>query len=94
MPRPSRLHHGDEFGQPQSGTIAGSNAKSARGHGSWSTAADILVDGIVERESGVTPPPSPISLKALVIGLVVVFVIGVVVAILVLQFAPPVITGS
>jgi hypothetical protein len=37
----------------------------------------ITIDGISERESGVTPPPPPVSVQELVVALVVVFLIGV-----------------
>ena len=39
-------------------------------------AAMITVDGIAERESGKTPPPPPVSLRAIVIALVVMFLLG------------------
>lgn len=36
----------------------------------------IIIDGIVERESGVTPPPPPISVKAIAITLGIMLLIG------------------
>ena len=51
--------------------------------------ASITVDGIVEKESGITPPPPPVSVKVLIIGLVLVFVLGVVGVLLLRQAAPP-----
>lgn len=36
----------------------------------------ITLDGIVERESGHTPPPPPISVKAVAIALVVMVLLG------------------
>lgn len=36
----------------------------------------IIIDGIVERESGITPPPPPISVKAIAITLGIMLLIG------------------
>jgi hypothetical protein len=83
MPKASRQHHGDEFGQAGSGSSTAGLNGPIIGAG-----AAITVDGIVERESGATPPPPPISIKALVIGFVVMFVIGVVILYLVMQYVP------
>jgi hypothetical protein len=86
MPKASRVHHGDEFGKPASGTISGSYAISgARSLGIPST---VTLDGITERESGETPPPPPFSVKTLVIGLAVMFLVGVVAIVLLLQYSP------
>ena len=49
---------------------------------------NITIDGIVEQESGVTPPPSAISVKAIVITLVVMLVLGLAI-LFALQLAPP-----
>ena len=68
----SHKHDGDESGRPRSGSaLAGMDAPMI------GAAALITIDGIVERESGVTPPPPPISVKALVIALIVMFLLGV-----------------
>lgn len=88
MPRPSRLHHSDEFGKPASGVVAGSSAKSAFGRRSVGAASAILVDGLVENESGVTPPPPPISIRTLIIGLGVMFAIGIAVMIVLTVWGP------
>ena len=47
-----------------------------------------MLDGITERESGVTPSPPPISVKALVIGLGVLFLVGVVIMIVLMVYGP------
>ena len=72
MPKGSRLHHGDEFSKTGSGSpVTGIDAPII------GAASTITVDGIVERESGVTPPPPPVSVKALIIVFAVIFVLGI-----------------
>jgi hypothetical protein len=88
MPKASRTHHSDEFGKPASGVVSGSSAMSAFGRRSVGTASAITLDGITERESGVTPPPPPISVKALVIGLAVMLLAGIVIMIVLMQYGP------
>lgn len=73
MPKPSRMHHGDEFGHSGSGSSTAGVDGPMIGAG-----ALITLDGITERESGVTPPPPPVSVKALIIGFSVMFIAGVV----------------
>ena len=68
----SRRHHGDEFGQPASGKLTGLDAPFI------GAPTGILIDGIVESESGRTPSPPPFSVKAAAIGLVVMFLLGLV----------------
>lgn len=83
MARPSRTHHADEFGKSgASASVIGANAPTI------GAASMIAVDGIAERESGVTPPPPPISVRAIVIGLVVMFLLGVGGVAAMLTFAP------
>jgi len=73
MTKASRMHHGDEFSKSASGGgIIGLDAPMI------GAAASIAVDALTERESGVTPPPPPISVKALGIIFAVMFVLGVV----------------
>ena len=88
MPKPSRMHHSDEFGKPASGVVAGSSAKSAFGRRSVGAASAILVDGLVENESGVTPSPPPISMKTIVIWLGVMFAVGIAVMIVLMVWGP------
>jgi hypothetical protein len=73
MATESKHHSSSEFGKTGSSSISGLDAPMI------GAAASIAVDAIVERESGVTPPPPPVSLRALIVGLVVVFLLGVVV---------------
>ena len=72
VPKGSRMHHADEFGRVASNKLTGADAPSI------GAASMIAVDGIVENESGVTPPPPPISVKAIAIGLVVMFLVGLI----------------
>ena len=88
MPKPSRTHHSDEFGKPASGVVSGSSAMSAFGRRSVGAPSAITLDGITERESGVTPSPPPISVKAIVIGLSVMLLVGIVIMIVLMQFGP------
>lgn len=83
MGKPSREHHSDEFGQLPSSGIKGLDPPMI------GAATNMTLDGIVERESGATPPPPPISVRAVVITLVVMFLLGVALAIYVFWFAPP-----
>jgi hypothetical protein len=85
MAKRSHQHAGDEFGKS-----SGSGSPYAGLDGPMiGAAASIIVDGIAERESGVTPPPPPVSVKALVIFLVVMFLVGIVGIFLVLHFVEP-----
>jgi len=82
MPKKSRTHGSEEFGRPGSSSISGLDAPM------FGASSSIMVDALVERESGVTPPPPLISVKAIVIGLAVMFVIGVIGASLLLRTLP------
>ena len=82
MPKKSRTHGSDEFGRPGSSSLSGLDAPM------FGAASSIMVDALVERESGVTPPPPRISVKAIVIGLAVMFVIGAIGASLLLRTLP------
>jgi len=81
------MHHADEFGKPASGVVSANSAllSSRRSIG---TPSAITLDGIAERESGITPPPPPFSMRALVIGLAVMFLVGLVVLGLLMRFGP------
>jgi hypothetical protein len=83
MSRRSRMHHGDEFGQQSSG-----NATIGMNGPIIGAGAMITIDGMVERESGVTPPPPPFSVRTAVIFLVVMFIVGVIAVTVLLQFGP------
>ena len=83
MTRPSREHSADEFGQPASTAMKGLDPPMI------GAPSSILLDGIVENESGVTPPPPPISVRAAAIGLLVMFVLGVCLAVWLLRHPAP-----
>ena len=78
-----RGHTADEFGRsPATGGMVGFDPPLI------GAASVIALDGLVERESGATPPPPPFSLKAAAIGLGVMFALGGVALVLVRCFAP------
>jgi hypothetical protein len=83
MAKPSREHRSDEFGRLPSHGIKGLDAPMI------GASVNITLDGIVEPQSGVTPPPPPVSVIALIITLVVMFLLGVALAVYTLWFAPP-----
>lgn len=79
MPKASRLHHADEFGeQPGRKGLSGFDPPMI------GAASTIFVDGMTERESGQTPPPPPISVATLAIGFVVMAVVGLAILFVVL----------
>ena len=82
MPEEPRTHHADEFGKVGSSSVRGLDAPMI------GAPASILVDGLVERESGVTPSPWSVSVKGIVIALVVMFVLGLAVLAIALQSHP------
>jgi hypothetical protein len=71
MVKRSREHSSDEFGKQGSG-LAGLDAPMIGAAGA------IFSDALTERESGVTPSPPAVSVRALAIALVAMFVIGVI----------------
>lgn len=70
MTKPSREHHSGEFGQPTLGSVRGFDAPQV------GAPINVIIDGIVERESGVTPSPPPFSVRTAVIVLVAMMVLG------------------
>ena len=82
MAKESRTHHSDEFGKSTSGAIGGFDPPMIGAPGS------ILTDGLVERESGVTPSPWSLSLKGIVISLVVMLVIGALLLVVATKIQP------
>ena len=83
MSKASRTHHGDEFGKSGRNALVGCDGPLI------GAASTIALDALVERESGATPPPPPFTIRALVIELVVMFLVGVAALVLLLQYAPP-----
>ena len=73
MTRGSRGHDSDSFGKPMSGSLRGLNPPMI---GAPST---IIVDGIVERESGTTPPPPGVTLRTVAVVIGIMFVLGMLV---------------
>lgn len=77
-----RSHSANEFGKAGTGgSLVGFDAPLI------GAAASILVDAAVEREAGITSPPPPFSIRTAIIGLVVMFLAGVLGSILLLQHA-------
>ena len=71
MAKRSSGHSSDEFGKQGSG-LSGMDAPMIGAAGA------ILSDALTERESGVTPSPPAVSVRALVVALAVMFVVGAV----------------
>lgn len=71
MPKKSREHSANEFGRADNAT-RGVNAPSI---GAPTT---IVVDALVERESGHTPSPWSMSVVQIVVAVAVIFLIGLV----------------
>lgn len=70
MAKSERNHHADEFGQQPSANV-GWDAPTI------GAPATITVAGIVERESGRTPGPPLIPVRAVIVMLAVLLVVGV-----------------
>ena len=70
MKRESRGHDSDVFGRPTSGSLTGLDAPLI------GAPSAIILDGIVERESGATPPPPAITLKMVAVALGVMLLLG------------------
>jgi hypothetical protein len=83
MTKPSHEHHSDEFGQMPSQAIKGLDAPMI------GAPTSIILDGIVERESGVTPSPPVVSVAAIVVVLVVMMIVGLAILIIVPIVSPP-----
>ena len=71
MSKASRPHSSDEFGKSGSSSLSGLDAPMI------GASSSILIDAIAERESGVTPPPPAISVRAVVVALILLFLVGV-----------------
>jgi hypothetical protein len=80
-------HGGDEFGKSPSSSLRGLDPPMI------GAPTSIMIDGMVERESGVTPPPPPISVRAMIIGLVVMFLLGLALLTTVSRLPPSTLTG-
>jgi len=65
-----REHHSDEFGRVGSSAVSGADAPTLGAPGM------IIVDGMVEGESGVTPPPPTITVTMVAVALGVMFLFG------------------
>lgn len=65
-------HSADEFGRTNgSGSVAGLDGPTL------GAAGMIITDGIAERESGKTPSPPVVPVRAVVVGLVVMVLVGI-----------------
>lgn len=82
MTRHVREHDSDSFGKPMSGSLTGLNPPMI------GAPSAIIVDGIVERESGSSPPPPSIKLRAVALVVGVMFVLGLLVAVALLRPHP------
>jgi hypothetical protein len=76
-------HTSAEFGQMPSGGIKGLDAPMI------GAPVSLTLDGIVERESGVTPDPPVVSVKAMLIVLGIMLVLGILLVTLVPILSPP-----
>jgi hypothetical protein len=88
VPGASRMHHSDEFGKPATGAISGTGGWSQTDGRSLADPSAITLEGYTERDLGITPPPPPVSVKALVIGLVVMFLAGIAFLVLLAYVGP------
>lgn len=70
MVKRDRQHTADEFGRVGSASIRGAEMPE------MAAPTLIIIDGMVERESGVTPPPPAITVKAIAITLIIMLLIG------------------
>lgn len=82
MARGGREHHSDEFGRVGSSAVSGNDAPTLGAPGM------IIVDGMVERESGVTPPPPTITVTMVAVALGVMFLFGVLAMFLIPRLLP------
>ena len=74
-----KRHSADDFGQSPVGSMRGLDPPMV---GASST---IMLDGLVEEESGKTPPPPTISVRAVVIAVVGMLVLGLLLLLLITQ---------
>ena len=79
--RKRREHSASEFGrEPTSGSsMAGLDGPMI------GAASSIMVDALVEQESGKTPPPPPVSVRALAIAIGAMFLFGLLLLLFVTQ---------
>ncbi|MHB1452040.1 MAG: hypothetical protein ACYCXR_09500 [Coriobacteriia bacterium] len=82
MKRGTHEHDSDSFGKPTSGSLRGLNPPMI------GAPSAIIVDGIVERESGATPPPPAVTLRTVAVVIGSMFVVGLLVAVLFLGPRP------
>ena len=68
-----KAHTGEEFGRPPSSQMVSASTVPGR----MAATTQVILDGVVERESGVTPAPPRISIKTIFLVLVALFLIGV-----------------
>ena len=73
MRKARKTHDSSEFGRPASHGIKGLDAPMV------GAPVNITIDGIVEQESGKTPPPPAVSVKAVAITLAVMLILGLVI---------------
>lgn len=73
MKRGSQEYESDSFGRPMSGSLRGLNPPMI------GAPSAIIVDGIVERETGTTPAPPAITLRAVAVVVGIMFVLGLLV---------------
>lgn len=72
MRKPSKRHTSNDFGKsPTSG-----GAMSGMDGPMIGASSSIMVDALAESESGATPSPPPVSVKALAIAFIAMFLIG------------------
>jgi hypothetical protein len=88
MPKPSHMHHSDEFGKPLEDTRTGWASRAFFGRRTLAAPGSIERDAAAERESGETPKPPPFSMRALIIGLVIAFAAGAGLLLLLMQYGP------
>jgi hypothetical protein len=83
MAKASREHTSEEFGQLPSSGMKGLDLPMI------GAPTLITLDGIAEREAGVTPTPPLFPMWVLVVSLAVMVVVGLAILIIVPQVSPP-----
>jgi hypothetical protein len=84
----SRQHHANESGKPASGVTSAGKVRPLVDRRFFGDPSKVVLDGVDDSGSGKTPPPPPFSMRALVVGLSIAFVLGVGLLTLLMIYGP------